>query len=102
MSDTSTVKQLQFLAIAEGISYLSFALTMPLKYIYDIKWPNQVIGMAHGVLFIAYCVWVILVAKKVKWPAIRTMLALGASLLPFATFFVDIHWLRPLKTRQDH
>ncbi|MFN3316530.1 MAG: DUF3817 domain-containing protein, partial [Raineya sp.] len=40
-------------AFAEGISYLLFALTMPLKYIFKIPEPNYVVGLAHGLLFVA-------------------------------------------------
>ncbi len=91
----SRISQLRFLAIAEGISYLLFALTMPLKYMYAIAWPNQIVGMAHGVLFLAYCTWVLLVHKEKHWPFIKTLLALLASLLPIATFVVDAKWLKP-------
>lgn len=60
----------------------------------EITMPNKIVGMAHGVLFIAYCVWVIIASKELEWRPIRTLLALGASLLPFATFVVDSKWLK--------
>ena len=81
--------QLRFLAIAEGISYLLFALTMPIKYIFENPIPNKIVGMAHGFLFIAYCIWVILVAFEKKWSITTTLLAGVASLLPFGTFIAD-------------
>ena len=45
--------------------------------------------MAHGVLFVAYGLWVVIVAKKYKWNMLTTGLALIASLLPFGTFVAD-------------
>ena len=51
--------------------------------------PNKIVGMAHGVLFIAYCVWVIVVANDKKWNFKTTFLAGLASLLPFGTFIAD-------------
>jgi integral membrane protein len=45
--------------------------------------------MAHGVLFIAYCIWVIVVANDKKWKFSTTFLAGIASLLPFGTFVAD-------------
>lgn len=81
--------QLRILAIAEGISYLLFALTMPIKYMLHNPLPNKIVGMAHGVLFIAYCFWVILVAFEKKWNFSTTLLAGFASLLPFGTFIAD-------------
>ncbi|OFZ64969.1 MAG: hypothetical protein A3D92_05140 [Bacteroidetes bacterium RIFCSPHIGHO2_02_FULL_44_7] len=94
MTLSTRIGQLRLLAISEGISYLLFALTMPLKYVYLIPWPNQIVGMAHGVLFIAYCIWVVLVARAHKWTIQKTLLALLASLLPIATFVVDARWLK--------
>ena len=96
MNVKTTLGQLRVLAILEGISYLLFALTMPLKYIYDLGMPNKVVGMIHGILFIAYCFWVILVAREFKWKTYTTLLALVASLLPIATFVVDAKLLKPL------
>ncbi len=89
------LKQLSVLAIMEGISYLLFAVTMPLKYMMDMKGPNQIVGMIHGVLFIAYCLWVVLVAKEQKWNIKTTLIALAASLLPIATFIVDAKIIKP-------
>jgi integral membrane protein len=45
--------------------------------------------MIHGVLFIAYCIWVLLVAREEKWNYKITFLALLASLIPFGTFIAD-------------
>jgi integral membrane protein len=91
----NNLRTLKWLAIAEGISYLSFALTMPLKYMYDIPQPNYFVGMAHGVLFIAYCAFVVLVAQERKWKFTKTLIALGASLFPFATFILDKRMISP-------
>lgn len=96
------LKQLSALAILEGISYLLFAITMPLKYMYEMAGPNKVVGMIHGVLFLAYCTWVIMVAKEQKWNIKITLLALIASLLPIATFIVDIKLLKPEMQRQKN
>lgn len=91
----SLIGQLRLLAILEGISYLLFALTMPLKYMYEIGMPNKIVGMAHGVLFITYCVWVVRYSVQTKWPFKTTLICLIASLLPIATFNVDSKILKP-------
>ena len=83
---SNNLQILRLWAIMEGISYLSFGISMPLKYKLDIPEPNLFIGMAHGVLFIAYCVWVLIVAKELKWNFKTIFLALLASLIPFGTF----------------
>lgn len=99
MSFKSLLGQLRILAILEGISYISFALTMPLKYMLDIKGPNYVVGMAHGFLFIAYCVWVILNHYDRKWPLKTTAILLVASLIPFMTFWAEVAILKKMRDK---
>jgi len=81
-------------AILEGISYiLLFGLGMPLKYAAEILEPNKYIGYAHGFLFIAYVLLAIVVWYQKKWPIKRGIILLIASLLPFATFYVEKKYL---------
>jgi hypothetical protein len=91
------LKQLRFLAIGEGISYLvlfgNMLLVKPNNLVLYKKLLYP-IGMAHGVLFIAYCVFVILVAVNKKWNYKITLLGLIASLIPFGTFYFDKKYLK--------
>ena len=84
--------RLRLIAIAEGISYLLFALTMPLKYMMDITGPNKVVGMAHGFLFLLYIVLVLQCAYLFKWSWKVTGLALLASIIPGGTFYAHAKW----------
>ncbi len=99
MNLKTTLGQLRILAIMEGISYLLFALTMPLKYMYEIEMPNKIVGMAHGVLFIAYIIWVFLVGNNRKWTWTKMGICWIASLLPFATFWIDSKYLKPISDK---
>lgn len=94
MNSYTTLGQLRILAISEGISYLLLGITMPLKYSLDMGWPNKIIGMIHGVLFVLYCLWVIRVSMQRKWSLGKTAVSLLASLFPFATFIVDAKILK--------
>mgnify|MGYP006297121697 CR=1 FL=1 len=92
---SKSIKQLKIAAIAEGISYLLLlGVTMPLKYFMDMPEPNMLVGYAHGVLFIWYIALVFIVAFRYRWPVFSTMIALTASLFPFATFYVEAKMLR--------
>lgn len=92
--------RLRTLAWLEGISFiLLIGIGMPLKYIYEMPAPNLIIGMAHGILFIAYCLWVMVVRSEDKWSLKKTILALVASILPFGTFVADV---RLFKTENRH
>jgi integral membrane protein len=87
-----TLKSLVWLRIIgflEGCSFLTFAITMPLKYMYQLPKPNLYVGSAHGFLFIAYVALLLLVAFKLKWGYKNTFWALLASLIPFGTFVAD-------------
>lgn len=84
-------------AILEGISYLLlFGLTMPLKYWADMGEPNKVVGYVHGILFIAYVVIAFVFWYQKKWSIKRLFVLMLASLLPFATFYVDMKYLKPI------
>ncbi|WP_158976303.1 DUF3817 domain-containing protein [Cellulophaga sp. L1A9] len=92
------LKLFSLTAILEGISYLLlFGVGMPLKYLADIPEPNIYIGYAHGFLFIAYCVLAVLFCYERKWGFKRLLILLVASLLPFATFYIDKKYLKPLE-----
>lgn len=82
-------------AILEGISYLAlFGITMPLKYWADIPGPNKIVGYAHGALFIAFILLAVDVCYHKKWGFKRMLIFFIASLLPFATFYVEEKYLR--------
>lgn len=85
------------IAILEGISYVLFGITMPLKYMYDILEPNMVVGMAHGVLFMLYCGLGLWCAIKYKWSFLFSLGIFAASLIPFGTFYLEAKHLKKLE-----
>lgn len=91
------LKFFKIVAILEGISYLVLFSNMLF-----IKPTNLVlyktllypIGMSHGVLFIGYVILAILLKKSQKWNLLSFGMILIASLLPFATFFMERKFLK--------
>ncbi|MBO3697700.1 DUF3817 domain-containing protein [Roseivirga sp. E12] len=95
-SPSKSLKTLRLLAVLEGISYLLLVgICMPLKYIFEIPEPTYPLGLAHGVLFVAYCIFVLIVTLEKKWSFKTMMLAGVASLLPFGTFVADKRIFKP-------
>lgn len=91
----NNIKILRFLAIFEGISYIVLlGICMPLKYIWDIPEPTRPIGMAHGALFVAYIIWVVIVGQILKWNIKIHFWGFIASLLPFGTFIFEKKYLK--------
>jgi integral membrane protein len=88
------MRTLRFLAVGEGISWILLILTMMLKYGWGIKEPNYVVGMAHGVLFIGFCMSVVYNHVNLKWDQKKTGILLLASLVPFMTFWAEKRYLR--------
>ena len=90
----SSLGRLRIVGYAEGVSYLLFGITMPLKYMYEIPGPNKIIGMIHGLLFVLYTLMLIQVKIELRWGFMKTFLAFIASLLPFGTFIADKKLMR--------
>ena len=85
---------LRITAWSEGISFLLFGISMPLKYGFDIPQPNYVIGMAHGILFILYNSIILGYASKNKWNIKQVIFLCFLSLIPFGTFYGDYKYLK--------
>lgn len=79
----------------EGISLLLLLfIAMPLKYMWDRPGMVQVVGMAHGILFIAYIAFALATKFKLQWSFKIMFIVMAASIIPFGTFYVDKKYLR--------
>ncbi len=95
------LKILRIVGLVEGISYLTlFGITMPLKYMMDMKEPNYIVGLLHGILFVSYGFWTFLVYNQYNLSVKKAILLLISSLLPFGTFVSDSKILKPLETTE--
>jgi integral membrane protein len=80
----------RLIGILEGTSYLVLLLiAMPLKYVWDLPLAVKYVGWAHGVLFIAYIVALLIATFKYRWSFWKLVLGGVASLLPFGPFVID-------------
>ena len=90
------LKLFKLVAILEGISYLALFANMLIIKPTNIDLYKMLlypIGMAHGVLFIGYVVLAILLKFQLNWDYKKLGIILAASLLPFATFWVEKKYL---------
>jgi integral membrane protein len=87
---TSTLKTLTITGYLEGSSFLLLLfIAMPLKYLMGIPEGVKYIGMAHGVLFIAYIMILMGAANKIKMPIWAMPAGVLGSFLPFGPFIFD-------------
>lgn len=74
----------------EGSSFLVLLLVaMPLKYLAGIPIAVRIVGLTHGLLFIAYLAALANAARRLGWPWRRRAAGFVASIVPFGVFFFD-------------
>ncbi len=89
MNTNKLLFYLKTIAILEGISYLLFGITVPLKKVYGYHLPNKIVGMSHGILFIVYILLVFINSRKQNWSFKTQMFLYLASVIPFGTFIAE-------------
>ncbi len=91
----TTIGRLRVVGFWEGVSFLLLlGVAMPLKYLAGQPLAVRFVGMAHGVLFLAYVWCAVQAAVEHRWNWKRTCLVLVASLLPAGPFVVDAKILK--------
>ena len=88
------MKVLRVIAWMEGVSFLLFGVSMPLKYGFDIPEPNYIIGMVHGILFVIYNLLILKHSKLKNWSIREIIFLCFLSLVPFGTFYGDYKYLK--------
>ncbi|WP_455756408.1 DUF3817 domain-containing protein [Sulfurimonas sp.] len=82
------VKNFGLVNTMEGYSYIILLfIAMPLKYLAGLAIAVKIVGMIHGILFIAFCILLVQAAQDVKWSFKENIVFFIASLIPFGTFF---------------
>ena len=82
-------------ALLEGVSYiLLLFIAVPIKYLFNNPSYVELLGMPHGILFIAYIFFSIAGKFKYKWVFKDFFIISAASLVPFGTFYVDYKYLK--------
>jgi integral membrane protein len=81
---------LRRLSIVEGISTLIlFGIAMPLKYFAGMPAAVRVVGTAHGVLFIALVLMLLLAVRKVPLSPLLAFAGIVAAVVPGGPFVFD-------------
>ena len=84
------LKNLTIMGYLEGTSFLLLlGVAMPLKYMMGIPEAVKYVGMAHGALFIAYILMLLIATSKIKMPLWAMPAGVLGSFLPFGPFIFD-------------
>lgn len=88
------IKLFKVIAFLEGVSLLLLLfIAMPLKYIWEMPQMVQVVGMAHGILFLGYIAFAFMVYNELKWSLKTLAIVMIASIIPFGTFYIEKKYL---------
>ena len=94
----NTLNRLRSIGTLEAISYLLLlGVAVPLKHIWGHPEAVRAIGMAHGLLWMAYVGLTVLGQIDYKWSAKTTAWLFLASILPFGPFVADSKLLRKVE-----
>ncbi|EAZ94413.1 hypothetical protein FBBAL38_11985 [Flavobacteria bacterium BAL38] len=89
------IKSFRTIALLEGLSLLALLFfAMPMKYIAENPIYVKNIGMAHGLLFILYIAFAILIKNEQKWTFKTFLIVCLASVIPFGTFYIEKKYLQ--------
>ena len=83
------LKSFRMLSLVEGLSLITLLfIAMPARYQLgiDFVWP---VGMAHGLLWLAYVAFSLVVSHLQRWSVWLWLLALLCSVLPFGFLLLD-------------
>jgi integral membrane protein len=85
----------RIVALLEGVSYiLLLFIATPIKYLLDDPQYVKLLGMPHGLLFVAYIALAFLFKKEFSWTNNQFLIVLLAAIIPFGTFYIDRKYLK--------
>ncbi|ALP54420.1 hypothetical protein Tel_15405 [Candidatus Tenderia electrophaga] len=80
----------RLISLIEGLSFLVLLfIAMPLKYYWGHPEAVSVVGMTHGMLFIAYVGLALLAAQRHGWSDRFILAVMLAGMLPFGCFVLE-------------
>jgi integral membrane protein len=83
-----SIRTFEVVAALEGLSYLALlGVAMPLKYVAGIAMATRVVGLMHGLLFLAYAVVLLDLFTNRRLPYRTLGLGILAGALPAGSFF---------------
>jgi len=80
----------RIISLIEGLSFLVLLfVAMPLKYQWGYPEAVSMVGMTHGVLFIAYVILAGVVGQRQGWSDKFMFVVVLAGMLPFGCFMLE-------------
>jgi len=88
----ASIKTFRYVAIAEATSFLLLLVASAVKHSGGSEVGVQILGPAHGLLFLSYVYLALSLRSAAGWSARATVAILIGAVVPFGGYFVD-RWL---------
>jgi integral membrane protein len=90
MPPAKAIHLFRYTALAEAVSYLVLlGIAMPLKYFCGQPQAVKLVGALHGLLFVLFCLTLLLAMRAGRWSLGRGAMLFIASLVPLIPFWLD-------------
>ncbi|MFL6095606.1 MAG: DUF3817 domain-containing protein [Blastococcus sp.] len=90
MNPRTVATAFRIVAVAEACSWLGLLAGMFVKWVLKASEVGvHVFGPIHGGVFVVYCLLALLCARVLRWSPATLLLALAASVPPFATVWFE-------------
>ena len=87
---TTPIGRLRAAGMVEAVSFLLLlGVAMPLKYFAGMPLAVKIAGWLHGLLFMTFCVCLLVAHGERQWSLRWTARVFIAALLPFGPFVID-------------
>lgn len=86
---TAALLRYRVMAWIVGVMLLLVTAATLVKYLADDERWIQVVGPAHGFLYVLYLVTVLDLALRSKWSILRTVAICLAGTIPFLSFYAE-------------
>jgi integral membrane protein len=94
MNPRTAVQLFRAVAVAEAVTWVGLLTGMYVKYVPETtELGVKVFGPVHGAVFVVYVAVTLLAARRLRWSPGTALLALAASVPPFATVVFEV-WAR--------
>ncbi len=97
------LKFFRMLSLVEGISLIILLfVAMPAKYYYSFFDSVWVVGMIHGILWLFYVIFSLVVSHRKEWSVGFWLLVLLSSIIPFGCFILDFKLREELTLKKQN
>ncbi len=87
---SNAIDRLRLASLLDGVSYLVLlGVAMPLKYLAGIPFAVRIVGMAHGLLFLALCACLLEALLRRRLSFGWCVIVFVCALLPVAQFLLE-------------